>query len=93
MTPVNPPIYNQVFTAPGDMDASQVESIQAFVGEIPPGNNLDGASFVVVAWQPSQEELIELLQRGGPIYLSCLGTLPPHFLTTEFSIATYGTQK
>lgn len=102
LIPVRPPISNTVFTAPSDMDYSQVFSIHAFknavkagftqdvfAGEIPPGSNLDGASFIVTAWKPSAEELLALNQ-GGLVYLSCLAVLPPHFLTTSWSDATYG---
>jgi hypothetical protein len=88
MTPVKPPITNCVFTAPEDLDASQVNSIHAYRESIPTGN-LEGATFIVVAWQPSPDE-IKALQEGGSIFLSCLGSLPPHFLTTKFSEATYG---
>lgn len=88
MTPAKPPITNCVFTAPEDLDVSQVESIHAYRESIPTGN-LEGATFIVVAWKPSPAELQEL-NEGGLIYLSCLGSLPPHFITTNFGQATYG---
>lgn len=102
MIPIQPPRYNAVFNAPEGMDHTQVFSIHAyknavapgftqhvFGGEVPPGSSLDGAPFVVTAWKPTQEELDEL-NRGGSVYLSCLAVLPPHFLTTDWMIATYG---
>lgn len=102
MTPAVLPQHNAVFTAPPDLDHTQVFSIHAFKGvippgytqeilkgEVPPGSNLDGAPFVVTGWKPSPEELEEL-NRGGSIYLSCLGGLPAHFLTTDFNTAVYG---
>lgn len=102
MIPVRPPVSNAVFTAPADMDYTQVFSIHAFksavkagftqdvlAGEVPPGSNLDGSPFVVTAWKPTPEELEEL-NRGACVYLSCLAGLPPHFLTTNWSDATYG---
>lgn len=88
MKSVQPPVCNCVFGAPPDLDKSQVEPIQAFKGQVPTGP-LEGADFVAVAWQPSPEEL-EILKAGGPIYLSCLGGLPPHFLTAYFHQATHG---
>lgn len=89
MTPANPPITNIVFTAPEDMDVSQVHSISAYKGTVPPGNNLDGQEFIVVAWKPSPEDL-KLLILGGTVFLSCLGTsLPPHFITADFREASY----
>lgn len=102
MIPVQPPVYNAVFHPPDGLDHTQVFSIHAyknavaagftqhvFAGEVPPGSNLDGANFIVTAFKPTQEELDDL-NRGGCIYLSCLAVLPPHFLTTDWKIATYG---
>lgn len=102
MTPDQPPVSNCVFHAPDELDHTQVFSIHAyknaikpgftqevFAGEVPPGSNLDGAPFIVTAWKPTAGELEEL-NRGGLVYLSCLGVLPPHFLTTTWSDATYG---
>lgn len=89
MTPVDPPEYNTTFGAPDGMSEAQVQTIRAFAGEIPRGGALDGALFVVVAWKPTLEEL-EALNGGGLVYISCLGGLPPHFLTTDFEAARYG---
>ena len=73
---------NCMFKAPSDMDESQVLAISAFQGTVL-GGNLDGCPFVVVAWTPTPEDL-ERLQNGQPVYLSMLGGLSPHFLTTSF---------
>jgi hypothetical protein len=102
MIPVKPPLSNAVFHPPSDLDHTQVFSIHAyknavssgftqlvFAGEVPPGSNLDGANFIVTAWKPTDEELAVLV-KGGCIFLSCLAVLPPHFLTTDWNIATYG---
>jgi len=83
------PESNQVFNPPPDLDPSQCSAAEAFVGVIQQGN-LDGHTFVVVAWKPTPEELEEL-NRGGLIYLSVLGGLPPHFLCTDFKTASYQT--
>jgi hypothetical protein len=87
MMPSNFPESNCNFSAPSDMDESQVLTIPAFKG-IVNGGNLDGCPFVVVAWIPTPEE-IEQLKAGQPVYLSMLGGLSPHFLTTNFKHATY----
>lgn len=84
---INFPQANKIFKAPGDLDESQVFSIKAYVG-IVQGGNLDGCNFVVVAWLPAPEELIQLRQ-GKPIYISMLGGLSPHFVTTDFDYAAY----
>lgn len=75
-----------VFKHPSDLDASQCLEIPAYRGEAKHGN-LDGAQFVVVAWLPTPDE-IEQLINGHPVYLTMLGGLAPHFLTTDFKQAT-----
>ena len=67
------------------MGEQQAATISAYVGEIK-GGTCDGASIVVVAWMPTMDELSEIIQ-GNPIYLSGIGGLPPHFLTTDFQQA------
>lgn len=91
MNPCNLRISNSSFGPPEGMDESQVFRIPAYVGTIEQGN-LDGSNFVVVAWKPEPKDLIRLMA-GGAIYLSCLGGLPPHFLTTSFAEATYGKEQ
>lgn len=73
---------NHKFGPPEGMEESQVRTIPAYLGQINNGN-LDGAPVVTVAWKPSEEELKQLIG-GNPIYLTCIGGLPPHYLTTQF---------
>jgi hypothetical protein len=65
----------------------QCMAIPGFVGVVERGS-VEGAQVVVVAWKPSPQE-IEALSNGSPIFLSCLGGLPPHFLSTDFHAATH----
>lgn len=81
------PEANTTFGCPVGMDPSQVATAPAYVGPIR-GGNLDGMPCVVVAWKPTEEELEEL-NAGGLVYLSVLGGLPPHFICTRFSTASY----
>lgn len=87
MNPANFPEANCQFKAPSDLDESQVFTIPAYKGTAH-GGNLDGSNFVGVAWLPTPEE-IEQLRNGQPIYLSMLGGLAPHFVTTDFKQATH----
>jgi hypothetical protein len=86
MTPTTFPEKNIVFKRPPDMEESQCLDIPAWTGTAQSGS-LDGDQVVVVAWSPSPEE-IELIRKGKPIYLSCVGGLPPHFLSMSFQEAT-----
>jgi hypothetical protein len=53
-----------------------------------PLENLSSApNMVVVAWKPTAEELAAL-NAGAPVFLTTLGGLPPHFITTDFAAAT-----
>jgi hypothetical protein len=88
MNPSSPPVVNSTFGAPADLDESQVFALPALTGKIL-GGNLDGVAFVAVAWKPTDEDIARIL-KGGLIYLTCLGGLPPHFLSTRFSEASYG---
>lgn len=85
MTSTDFPESNKKFCAPADMDSNQVETIHAHVTEIKRGS-CDGVPIVVTAWQPSQQEIQEIMH-GAPVFLTCLGSLPPHFLTTRFEQA------
>jgi hypothetical protein len=87
MSPVDFEQSNCVFGPPPDLAEEQCSSIHAFQG-IVKGGSCDGVAVVVVAWKPSSEEL-EKLNQGSPIFLSCLGGLPPHFLTTDFESAKH----
>ena len=73
---------NITFGPPPDMTESQVMSIPAYRGKTV-GGSCDGAPLVIVAWQPDERE-IEDIKNGKPIFLCCLGGLPPHCLGTHF---------
>jgi hypothetical protein len=85
MIPVTFPEANLKFGPPPDLAEPQCMTIPAHVCKVA-GGSVDGSICVVVAWKPSPEE-IQMLQEGKPIFLSCLGGLPPHFLTTQFELA------
>lgn len=85
MTPTNFPEANCVFGPPPGLDESQIFKIPAYRG-VRLGGNLDGSDVVVVAWTPTEEE-IERLKSGYPVFVSMVGGLAPHFLTTDFKIA------
>lgn len=87
MTPAPFPESNAVFRRPPDMHEQQCQDVGAYWGEIQ-GGSLDGQRVVVVAWQPSPEE-IAAIQAGKPVFLSTIGGLPPHFLSTDFHTATH----
>jgi hypothetical protein len=85
MNPAHFPQANFKFGPPSDLEESQCTTIPAFVGEIKTGS-CDGCQITVVAWLPTPQELAEL-NIGKPIYLSVIGGLPPHFLSTDFQQA------
>jgi hypothetical protein len=85
MTPQSFPQSNCRFTAPVDLDKSQCAAIDAYSGAVN-GGSVDGSRITVVAWRPSPQELAEL-NAGEPIFVSVMGGLPPHFLTTSFEQA------
>lgn len=87
MTPQNFDEANQVFSPPKDLDESQCISIPAFVGEVKSGS-VDGVPLVVVAWRPTSEEL-DRLNAGCAIFLTMIGGLAPHYLSTTFEEATH----
>lgn len=86
MISISFPEVNKIFKAPAGLDESQVAAIPAFLGETRTGS-CDGERMVVVAWKPDDRELAAIAA-GAPIFLTCLGGLPPHFLTTNFAEAT-----
>lgn len=85
MNPVNFPEANTNFGPPPDLVETQCRTIPAYLGQAV-GGSCDGVSVVVVAWKPDLEELACLVA-GGVIYLTCLGGLPPHYLSTNFALA------
>lgn len=87
MNPINFKEANIPFCAPKDLAESQCATIKGFCGVVQ-GGSCDGVTIAVVAYRPTPEEL-DAINNGAPIYLSCLGGLPPHFLTTDFHTATH----
>jgi hypothetical protein len=85
MTPIKSKEANTQFGPPPGLAESQCMTIPAFVGKVQ-GGSVDGCDIVVVAWQPSAEELGQLAA-GKPIFISMIGGLAPHFLTTDFEQA------
>jgi len=79
------PECNTIIRPPHGLTEAQVHSIPAYHGKIERGS-LEGCDLVVVAWQPSPEDIVRL-QAGHPIYLSSVGGLTPHFLCTDFKDA------
>ena len=85
MIAVDFPQANTVFAPPPDLDPEQCRAIRAYKGKTS-GGSMDGCEVVVTAWQPTERELIDL-QMGRPVFLSFVGGLPPHFVTTDFEQA------
>ncbi len=76
MTPCEFPQANTIYGPPDDLDESQCQRIHAHKGQAQ-GRSMDGAEFVVVAWQPNLADL-HRLAAGYPIYLTMIGGLAPH---------------
>lgn len=85
MKAVDFPQSNTVFGPPPDLTKEQCNSIPAFLG-ICVGGSCDGSKMVVVAHQPTAEDIARILA-GEPIFLTCMGGLPPHLMTTSFAEA------
>lgn len=88
MNPVTFPEANKRYGPPEGMTEAQVMTLAAWEGRVK-GGGLDGAPVVVTAWQPTAEELATL-NAGGPLYLSFIGGLPPHFPTVKLELAMQG---
>jgi hypothetical protein len=88
MTPVKFPECNIEFVPPQTLDESQCRSLRGYTGEIV-GGSCDGLKQAVVAYQFSPEELELLRTNDGIIFLSCIGSLPPHYLSFTFHDATH----
>ena len=87
MIPSHFPQANERFGPPPGLDPSQIRPISAYHGRVE-GGNLDGVEIVITAWQPSPDEVADILA-GQPIYLSFLGALPPHMASTDFERAKH----
>lgn len=85
MTPTNFPEANTTYGPPPDLEESQCMSIRAYKGTVV-GGSVDGSDQVVVAWLPTDED-VDRIVAGEPIFISMLGGLAPHFLTTTFEEA------
>lgn len=86
MTPIDFPGTNCTYGPPADMAEEQVRSIRARVADIR-GGSCDGLKMVIVAHMPTPEEL-EQIKAGNPIFITMVGGLSPHFLTTNLSDAS-----
>ena len=73
-----------IFRNPEDMTPEQVQSIDAYSGQIV-GGNCDGQRVTVVAWLPDEAD-IDRMVAGEPIYLMVFGGLPPHHVSTTFPL-------
>ncbi len=71
---------NIVFGPPPGTEG-EVQSIPGFSGQLL-GGACDGTPVAVVAWKPSPEDIARLLD-GGPIYITMIGGLVPHNLSTQ----------
>jgi hypothetical protein len=88
-----PATFEQVNTEmdpPKGMTEKDVLRIPAFLAEVrDPSSCLDGSHVVIVAWKPSIEELKKLME-GGSIFLTAIGSLPPHYMSASFEAAIQG---
>lgn len=85
---MSPTVFDEIncnFTPPPTLEESQCAQIRGYHGVVERGS-LEGAKVIVVAWKPSDEDLMRLLN-GSPVFLSVFGGLPPHMLTTSFAEA------
>lgn len=85
MNAVNFEQSNCYFGPPPDMAASQVAVIHAYRGTVERGS-CEGVGMVITAWKPDEQDL-RRLNAGEPIFLTFLGGLPPHMVTTHFDEA------
>lgn len=86
MTPTNFPEGTKPLHRPPSMSADQCGDLQVYAGEIEAGS-CKGMKVVVAAWQPTEEEKMHIAA-GKPVFVSMIGGMVPHFLTTTFSSAT-----
>jgi hypothetical protein len=79
------PEANTLYGPPEGYTPSQVAPIPAHSTQVLQGS-CEGAPLIVVAWQPTVEER-KAITDGASIFVTCLGFLPPHMLTTSFEAA------
>lgn len=70
----------RTFTSPAEIDVG-IEPARALVTPPVAASDL-GAPCVRVAWKPNEIDLAHLA-RGGTLWLSCWGGLPPHYLEVQ----------
>lgn len=87
MLPVDFPESNARYGPPSDLAESQCRTVPAYMGTVA-GGSVDGEEVSVVAWKPSKDEISSILS-GSAIFVSVLGQMPPHFLTTTFDEAIH----
>lgn len=86
MNPIHFAEANAKFGPPEGFEESQVQTIWA-CRRVTTGGGCDGALQVVTAWMPTPEELKQL-NEGKPVFLSFMGGLPPHYVSTSFESVT-----
>lgn len=77
---------NVILGPPKGLNETHVKSLPMFRGETKQGP-FEGGEFFVSVWKPTPLELEQLVE-GGFVYLTMLGNVPPHVLTTSFEAAT-----
>lgn len=87
MNPIEFPQANVRYGPPPDLEESQCMTIPAYKGTVE-GGSVDGCEQVVVAWKPTEHD-VERIKNGELIFISMIGSLAPHFLTTSFEEATH----
>lgn len=87
MSPAEFPEANCRYGPPPDLAETQCGTVLAYRGQVERGS-VEDAPLVVVAWKPDALDLQRIIA-GQPVFLSVIGGLPPHFLTTDFQSATH----
>lgn len=78
MLPVTFEEQNLIFVKPGDMTEEQCGSLPVWAGK-----DADGVPVIISCWQPSREDLQELMETGR-LWLVVTGSVqPPVRITTE----------
>jgi hypothetical protein len=85
MISVDFPEANMSFGPPPGFAEAQVHTVRAHRCVIQ-GGSCDGVEMVVTAWRPTEAELAQIAA-GAPIFLTFMGGLPPHMVTTSFAEA------
>lgn len=85
MKAVNFPQANITIGPPSELDESQCRTIRALAGTVETGS-IEGSQFIIVCHEPTPEERLNIAA-GANIYLTMLGGLSPHFLTTTIGEA------